>query len=258
MSHATLEREKVSHYFVEFLRGAPPQVARGAAQRALAPLPLGTGRGVRAALFVERERVVRRRDPCESVQAQHEHALRLSARGSGAASSATRRKFDAAGAGAGASSSSSSSSARGASVGESWRTIDEDLSFLTNGAERRALDSLETRRPGERVLTLEDAQLLEDDALEMDRRDEDVEAIATSVTEVAQIFKELAVLVIDQGTILDRIDYNMENVTERTRTATTQLLHANKSSASAKPVKVVVALLIVISLQIILLFRKFT
>ena len=38
------------------------------------------------------------------------------------------------------------------------------------------------------------------------------EDIAKSIEELATIFKELAVLVIDQGTILDRIDFNMEQV----------------------------------------------
>lgn len=33
-----------------------------------------------------------------------------------------------------------------------------------------------------------------------------------SIEDLSTIFKELAVLVIDQGTILDRIDYNMEQV----------------------------------------------
>jgi len=44
------------------------------------------------------------------------------------------------------------------------------------------------------------------------RRDHEINAIVQSIEELSQIFKELAVLVIDQGTILDRIDYNMEQV----------------------------------------------
>lgn len=43
-------------------------------------------------------------------------------------------------------------------------------------------------------------------------RDQEIVAIAKSIEELSQIFKELAVLVIDQGTVLDRIDYNMEQV----------------------------------------------
>jgi len=46
----------------------------------------------------------------------------------------------------------------------------------------------------------------------IDERDKEITQIAKSVSELAQLFRELSVLVIDQGTILDRIDYNMEEV----------------------------------------------
>lgn len=47
-------------------------------------------------------------------------------------------------------------------------------------------------------------------------RDEEIRKIAESIQELSTIFKELAVLVIDQGTILDRIDFNMEQVLIKT------------------------------------------
>ena len=82
--------------------------------------------------------------------------------------------------------------------------MSNELSFLTESTERRVLEHLDTRCPGENIMTLEQmAQLEEHEALVAARND-DVEAVAKSITDVAQIFKELAVLVIDQGTVLDR------------------------------------------------------
>ncbi len=43
-------------------------------------------------------------------------------------------------------------------------------------------------------------------------RDREVRNILKSINDLAQIMKDLSVLVIDQGTIVDRIDYNMEQV----------------------------------------------
>lgn len=129
---------------------------------------------------------------------------------------------------------------------------DGELAFLTTGAEKRALDML---NDGQRV-TFEEAQQLEADAAYLDERDKDVEAIAKSVTDISDIFKELAVLVIDQGTVLDRIDFNMEIVADRTRQATAQLMQSDKSSAGAKPVKCVFSLLLVIFvLSLILVYQ---
>lgn len=79
-------------------------------------------------------------------------------------------------------------------------------------------------------------------------RNAEIVKIAKSIEELAQIFRELAVLVIDQGTILDRIDYNMENAVEHAKEGMKQLEQAEdhqKSSMSVKCILVLVALIII-------------
>lgn len=48
------------------------------------------------------------------------------------------------------------------------------------------------------------------------RRDDDITHIAISVEKISSQFKQLHNLVIEQGTILDRIDYNLMKAVENT------------------------------------------
>jgi len=148
--------------------------------------------------------------------------------------------------------SSSSSSSSSSSQSQQIASLD----FLTSGAERRALDMLEARRPGDLIVTLEQAAAIEADSKFLDERDEEITRVARAVDDISHIFKELAVLVIDQGTILDRVDFNMEAVAERTRHATTQLLRAEAHDKDKRPLKTVLSLLLLVALLALILFLK--
>ncbi|WFD27358.1 t-SNARE affecting a late Golgi compartment protein 2 [Malassezia nana] len=52
----------------------------------------------------------------------------------------------------------------------------------------------------------------QDNLHEIQERDQEVQQIATSITELAQLFQDLNVLVIEQGSMLDRIDYNIDSM----------------------------------------------
>ena len=87
-------------------------------------------------------------------------------------------------------------------------------------------------------------------------RDQEISKIAQSIEELGAIFKELAVLVIDQGTILDRIDYNMEAVVEHTKTGITQLEKAEKAQKSARPMRCIIGLVMTICVLLLILILK--
>lgn len=59
-------------------------------------------------------------------------------------------------------------------------------------------------------------------------RDRDINKIATSIEELSEMFQEISVLIIEQGSILDRIDYNMECVVERTQAGVKELEKAEE------------------------------
>lgn len=55
------------------------------------------------------------------------------------------------------------------------------------------------------------------------QREREIEDIAQGIIELADIFKELQGMVIDQGTMLDRIDYNIENMFVNVKAADKEL-----------------------------------
>ncbi len=73
---------------------------------------------------------------------------------------------------------------------------------------------------------------------------------------MAQIFKELAVLVIDQGTILDRIDYNMENAVEQTKEGIKHLQKAEDHQKNAMATKCIIVLVVLIIIMMGILIWK--
>ena len=52
--------------------------------------------------------------------------------------------------------------------------------------------------------------MVEQNSRQVEQRDEEIRRIVESIAELQSIFKDLGNLVADQGTLLDRIDYNME------------------------------------------------
>lgn len=82
--------------------------------------------------------------------------------------------------------------------------------------------------------------------------------IAQSIEELAAIFKELAVMIIDQGTVLDRIDFNMEQAVEHAEEGIEELKKAEEHQENAMPLKCIVLLVVLIIIAMILLITKET
>ena len=88
----------------------------------------------------------------------------------------------------------------------------------------------------------------DEDELELDEveeyrskyKDKEIQELADSVRDLAVLFKELSTLVIEQGTIIDRIDYNVESALESTKKGHGHLKKARKAQKSNRSMKVIV------------------
>ncbi|KAL8272952.1 hypothetical protein Esti_003120 [Eimeria stiedai] len=93
---------------------------------------------------------------------------------------------------------------------------------------------------------------------EADVRREEVAKVAQSVAELHQMFRDTATLVIEQGTVLDRIDYNLEQVAEHAQQATAEIQKAEESRRSGRAAKCIFGLVITIFVLLVLLIMKHT
>ncbi|EOA21118.1 hypothetical protein CARUB_v10001457mg [Capsella rubella] len=87
-------------------------------------------------------------------------------------------------------------------------------------------------------------------------REREIQQVLGSVNDLAQIMKDLSALVIDQGTIVDRIDYNVQNVSTSVEEGFKQLQKAERTQREGPMVKCATILLILCFIMIVLLVLK--
>ncbi|KAH8119417.1 t-SNARE [Phellopilus nigrolimitatus] len=88
---------------------------------------------------------------------------------------------------------------------EGMSDLDEDVRVATRGQQSSMLE-------------VEDAP-----DLDLQQRDREITEIAKSIASLAELFKDLSTLVIDQGTLLDSVEYNIEQTSVHMAEAVTEL-----------------------------------
>jgi syntaxin 16 len=133
-------------------------------------------------------------------------------------------------------------------VGKEWGLLDEPDSKVAMALEDAA----------DRGMTQGELQQFEELKTIQDERYREIVKIAESIHELAQLFNELNVLVIEQGTILDRIDYNIEQALTQVKAGTVQLVEADKISRKARSLKCILCLSFVVIVMLTILILKHT
>lgn len=96
-------------------------------------------------------------------------------------------------------------------------------------------------------------ELLEPD---LRARDHEITEIAKSIASLAELFKDLATLVIDQGTLLDSVEYNIEQTSVHVAEAVTELKLATQYQKNTGRRKCIFLLLLIIfGLIMVLIFK---
>jgi len=106
--------------------------------------------------------------------------------------------------------------------------------------------------------TADQLALVDDMDAQISQRERDILKIVKSITELSEIFRDLAVLVIDQGTILDRIDYNLEQTDVYLEEGLGALTGAAKEQKKYRTKLCILLLLLLIFCVVIVIIIKAT
>uniref|UniRef100_A0A7R9VXU5 t-SNARE coiled-coil homology domain-containing protein n=1 Tax=Chlamydomonas euryale TaxID=1486919 RepID=A0A7R9VXU5_9CHLO len=87
-------------------------------------------------------------------------------------------------------------------------------------------------------------------------RDREIVRIVETITELAQIMRDLSTLVVEQGTILDRIDANIQNTAVQIDEGVKHIVQAEKKQKSTRMFMCIVALIIVIIVMVVIVAAK--
>ena len=88
------------------------------------------------------------------------------------------------------------------------------------------------------------------------QREREIEDIAQGIIELADLFRDLQTMVIDQGTMLDRIDYNVERMATDVKAAEKELVIADGYQKKTTKRKIIFLLLLVVIGMVILVIVK--
>ncbi|KAJ8925914.1 hypothetical protein NQ315_009766 [Exocentrus adspersus] len=103
-----------------------------------------------------------------------------------------------------------------------------------------------------RQMSQQQLLMLEEDNTRMaQEREQEVNAIVKSIMDLNEIFKDLSQMVVDQGTVLDRIDYNIEQTTIQVHEGFKQL---QKADAYQRKNRKMCAIIVLAATAILLVF----
>ncbi|CZT51131.1 related to the member of the syntaxin family of t-SNAREs TLG2 [Rhynchosporium secalis] len=123
-----------------------------------------------------------------------------------------------------------------------------DPSLLETETDKSYSQSTLTQTQTQKHLTSNDAAITQ--------REREITDIAQGIIELADIFKELQTMIIDQGTMLDRIDYNVERMAVDVKAADKELNVASGYQKKGTKRRIIFLLILLVVGMFILLMVK--
>lgn len=129
---------------------------------------------------------------------------------------------------------------------------DSSMGTLVDVGEGQKAESYDAGFSETQLLTVEDASALAEE------RTRELTRVAENVNDLATLVKDIASLVVDQGTVLDRVDYNLEDVKVKTTGAVRELHIANRYQRKRHALCCIILLSIACGVMFTILVYKWT
>uniref|UniRef100_A0A9L0S9U5 Syntaxin 16 n=1 Tax=Equus caballus TaxID=9796 RepID=A0A9L0S9U5_HORSE len=95
--------------------------------------------------------------------------------------------------------------------------------------------------------------LVEQNTLMVEEREREIRQIVQSISDLNEIFRDLGAMIVEQGTVLDRIDYNVEQSCIKTEDGLKQLHKAEQYQKKNRKMLVILILFVIIIVLIVVL-----
>ncbi|KAF3856520.1 hypothetical protein F7725_017243 [Dissostichus mawsoni] len=96
--------------------------------------------------------------------------------------------------------------------------------------------------------------LVEQNTVMVEEREREIRQIVQSISDLNEIFRDLAGMVVEQGTVLDRIDFNVEQACVKTEEGVKQLQKAEQYQKKNRKMLVILILFVIVMVLIVILF----
>ncbi|XP_033823029.1 syntaxin-16 isoform X2 [Periophthalmus magnuspinnatus] len=106
----------------------------------------------------------------------------------------------------------------------------------------------------DRGFTEDQLMLVEQNSVMVQEREREIRNIVQSISDLNEIFRDLATMVVEQGTVLDRIDFNVEQACVKTEDGLKQLQKAEQYQKKNRKMLVILILFVIVVVLILILF----